>query len=510
MRGDIIWRYIGTLFVPVVLPPETPYRDPKTMSKSFSDLVTEFWGSRDGVLPSIQAFPPLDYEQIARELKLDERAKEAALKNLPPADGDHEDTAELDVRAEIERRARKAGEDYSSAKDLYEARIRRALVSVNQRIAIEAAGENALADFGVQVTDELNYLQAPRNEFREREAEFERFRRINSLYRLPIDVPRARRVIGYLLLVLFVLVESILNGVFFAVGSEGGLIGGVVQALGLSLVNIAPAVLYAIFGFPLLHHRLLLVKLTGILATAAYIAWALGVNLVIAHFRDLYVVSAGRIDMVELWANLSLAPFRLQDPNSWLLALLGVGLSVVAAIDTAGLAEPYPRFGAIGRRRDLAGQAYVHAKNACLTGLQTTRDGAVADMTTVLNAMNNAEYELTLAVSGRTNLHRNFRAYVDHLADAHARLVRQYRETNTKARTEPAPPRFASAPQRPEYLNIGALEEMPELARDERAKVLERMEFFIKAVNAKYEEAVQRFQDMSEVSGPREPLRAVA
>jgi hypothetical protein len=480
------------------------------MPKSLSDLVTEFWGSRDGVLPSIQAFPPLDFEQVAKALELDKRAQEAAQKNLPRADADHEDSTEFDIKGELELRARKAGEDYLTARDLYEARIRRALVSVNQRIAIEAAGENALADFGVQVTDELNYLQAPRNEYREREQEFERFRRLNSLYRLPVDVPRSRRIVGSLLLVLFVLVESILNGVFFATGSEGGLIGGVVQALGLSMVNIAPAVLFAIFGFPLLHHRLWRVKLVGLLATAAYAAWAFAVNLVIAHFRDLYVVSAGRIDMDVLWANLSTAPFQLQDPNSWLLALLGLGLSAVAAIDTAGLSDPYPRFGAIGRRRDLASRAYVEAKNACLTGLQATRDGAVADMTTVLNAMNNAEYELTLAVTGRTNLHRNYRAYLDHLADAHARLVRHYRETNSKARGDAAPPRFARAPQRPEFLSAGTLDEMPELGRDERGAVLERMEFFIKEVNRKYEEAVQRFEELSATTGPREPLRAVA
>lgn len=480
------------------------------MPKSLSDLVTEFWGSRDGVLPSIQTFPPVDFEQLARELKLDERANEAARKNQPPTDTDHEDTAELDVRAEIERRARKAGEDYSAAKDLYEARIRRALVSVNQRIAIEAAGENALADFGVQVTDELNYLHAPRNESREREQEFERFRRMHNLHRLPVEVSRTRRIAGYLLLVLFVLVESILNGVFFATGSEGGLIGGVVQALGLSAVNIGPAVLYALFGLPLLYHHRWRANFVGLLATAAYAAWALAINLVIAHFRDLYVVSAGKIDMQQMWAGLSTAPFQLQDPNSWLLAALGLGLAVVAAIDTAGLDDKYPHFGAIGRRRDAANRAYAHAKNGCLTGLQATRDGAVADMTTVLNAMNNAEYELTLAVAGRANLHRNFRAYLDHLADIHARLVRQYRETNLKARSDAAPQRFALAPARPEFLSTGALEEMPELTTDERGKVLERMEFFIKEVNRKYEEAVQRFQDASEATGPKELLRAVA
>jgi hypothetical protein len=131
-------------------------------------------------------------------------------------------------------------------------------------------------------------------------------------------------------------------------------------------------------------------------------------------------------------------------------------------------------------------------------------------MTTVLNAMNNAEYELTLAVTGRTNLHRNFRAYLDHLADIHARLVRQYRETNAAARRDSAPQRFARAPQRPEFLTAAALDEMPELEFDERGKVLERMEFFIKEVNRKYEEAVQRFQELSEAIGHKEPLRAVA
>ena len=91
-----------------------------------------------------------------------------------------------------------------------------------------------------------------------------------------------------------------------------------------------------------------------------------------------------------------------------------------------------------------------------------------------------------------------------------AKLVRQYREANVRARSDAPPQRFARAPQRPEFLSAGALEEMPELKQDERGKVLERMEHFIKAVNAKYEDAVQRFQELSEAPEHKEPLRAVA
>ena len=55
------------------------------MSGSLKDILAGLMGSREGVLPSIQSFPPLDLDQIARELKLNSRAEEAGKRELTRA-----------------------------------------------------------------------------------------------------------------------------------------------------------------------------------------------------------------------------------------------------------------------------------------------------------------------------------------------------------------------------------------------------------------------------------------
>jgi hypothetical protein len=72
------------------------------MANSLRNLVNTFMGSRDGVLPSIQTFPPVDEEQIARLLRLDERAELAGKTNQPPPDADRPELIELEIAAEIE------------------------------------------------------------------------------------------------------------------------------------------------------------------------------------------------------------------------------------------------------------------------------------------------------------------------------------------------------------------------------------------------------------------------
>jgi hypothetical protein len=481
------------------------------VAKSFKDLLSELRGTREGVLPSIQSFPPLDVEELTRQLDLLNRAEEAGKRNSPPCDSELEDAAELDVRADIERRARKAAEDYQSARELYESRIRRALVSTDQRVSIEAFGQNALADFGVQIADELNKLHLARLELEARERELLAFQRRHGLERLPHQPPPSRRTVGVLLVVLIFLVESMFNGMFFASGSEAGLIGGVLQALALSFLNIGAAWLYAAYGFRLMVHRAFAIKLVGSVATAVYLAWSLGINLMIAHFRDVFIANDGVVGMRELLDRLAFAPLDLADPNSWLLALLGVTLGLVAVIDVVGMDDVYPGFGAAGRRRADAVQAYTDAKATSLLGLENTRDKAVGEMLDVLSEMKNAEYDLALAIDGRSNLYRAFRAFLDHAADTYVRLMQRYRETNQLARADGCvPPRFKTIPTRPEFLGANPLETLSELAKDERSAVVQRMDFFIQAVNRKYEETAARFETVRGIVSQGERDRAAS
>lgn len=464
------------------------------MSGALRDLVRSLMGSREGVLPSIQAFPPLDIEQIASELHLDAHAKESGMLNQPAPDSDVEDAAEGDILAEIELRARKAEEDYRSQLDLYDGRIRRALISANQRTSIEAAGESALTDFKVQAIDDFNQLYNASQEVKGREREFDTFRTAHNLVRLPNVVSTRERWFRGLLLAIFVVLESILNGLFFAKGSEAGLIGGVTQAFVLSVLNVGPAVLYALYGLPRVTHVRLIFKVVGWVVTLLYAAWAVGINLFIGHFRDLFIQKAGDVAVIDIVSRLTTAPLILVDTNSLVLVALGVFLSVVSFIDAAGMDDLYPGYGAVGKRRVDAVSAYADYKARCLAGLTQRRDSAIEDMSRVINLMQTAEYELRLAVEGRSRLHDTYRAYLRHLADSYFRLLQRYREANIRARSQPPPARFLKPPAPPDFLVEPPPLELLDLDKNVSAHVIERMEHFIKAINQRFEDAVRQYQ----------------
>lgn len=474
---------------------------------ALSDLVNLLTKSREGVLPSIQAFPPLDIETIATDLQLETRAKESGSHNQPMPDTDLEDSLEGDILADIQRRAHKASEDYRSQLDLYDGRIQRAFLATNQRVAIEAAGESALTDFKVQALDDLDHLHNARVEVEGRERECEAFRTAHHLDRLPHLVSTSERIVRGLVLAVVVVLESMLNGSFFAQGSETGLIGGITQALVLAVLNVGSGVLYASYGLPLLRaaqHPTVL--RWGV--TVTYGLWALGLNLFIGHFRDLFIQHAGKVMVADLLSRLTTATLQFDDAQSLLLVALGIGLNILTVIDAQGMNDHDPRYGALGRRRTDAVIAYTDQKARCLADLTERRDAANDAFSRVIELMRTAEFDLRLAMEGRFRLHENYVAYLLHLKESYVRLLARYREANTSARSLPPPKRFTKRPAPLECLREPPPPQRLEPGDDERAHIIERMEFFIKAINAQFEAAVRQYQTVAGLTGETHHVNA--
>ena len=192
----------------------------RTMTNAFQGVLAKLRDLREPVMPSMQAFPPLEVDQLTRELDLLAKAEAAGKRERPASDETAPDSTELDILADIERRARKGAEDYRSQLTLYEGRIRRALISGDQRVMIEAAGQNALADYLALTTDDLNHLHNDREELEGRARELRDFQVANGLRRLPRVIESREWTTRMILLAIVVILESILNGLFFAKGSE--------------------------------------------------------------------------------------------------------------------------------------------------------------------------------------------------------------------------------------------------------------------------------------------------
>jgi hypothetical protein len=470
------------------------------MPKSVRELVTATMGKPAGALPDIQTFPPLDPEQVARELRLDERAEKAAMAGSPAPDADGPDSAELDVLGKIESCARKAAEDYLSQRDIYEGRIQRSAVTPDLQVQIEAAGSNALVDFKAEVIHDQNTLHTLLRAVGNRENEYREFRERHGLNRLPRHVARGQRTFSLMLLVVFVLLESILNGMFFAEGSEAGLIGGVVQALVLSLLNVGVAALYAVYGLPLLFHRRRGVKLVGTVLTLLFVLWLGGLNLAIGHFRDLFIIGAGKVEMAELLNRLSGAPLLLADAKSAILVLLGIGLGLLTVIDVAAIRDLYPGYATVGRERQHAIDHYAEENARSLAAMMQLRDHTVDDLSSAIELIRGSQFEMQQAIEGRTRLHHNLRAYFDHLAVVHERLIQRYRESNRRVRRGEAPLYFRSPPPRPSFVDPPVLSPVAAFELDARAEVVARIDYYIKAINQKFEQTMPEYQTVGQLA----------
>jgi len=480
------------------------------MPGALSDLINLLKGNREGILASVQGFPPLDIDQLAKDINLQTRGAENGERNQPEPTSDVEDAAEGDIAAEIEHRARKAGEDYRAQLDLYDVRIRRATDTLDQRAAINAAAESALADFRVQATDDLDHLHSSLREVEGRRQEYQDFRRANRLQRLPNIVSRPERIARLLILAIAVVIEAILNGSFFAKGSETGLIGGFMQAVVLSLLNIGAAIGYAKYGLPMLLHVRRTIKITGVTLTLLYVSWLIFLNLAIGQFRELFVQNAGQVSMAELSLRLWAAPFVFSEARSGLLVILGIALSVVCVIDASGMDDPYMGYGAVGRRQQEAVTRYADQKARCMAGLTQRRNQAVEELNSLIRVIQSASSDMRLAADGRRRLHREYCAYLTHLGDCYRRLLRRYREANARARSSPVPPRFDREPQQLPCLAVPAELVPSDDPSENHQASLRLLEDFVKAINREFEKAVQRFQTVTDVMEPSERSNVTA
>jgi hypothetical protein len=482
--------------------------------RAFSDIRAAWSTHRDQRPPSSQAFPPLDVDQVAAKLSLEARAREAGGEDRPASDAVNPDSTERDCLTEIERRAQHSLEEYRAQLAVYDGRIRRALVSADQRVQIEAAGQGALGDFEALAVDDLEQLHLITREVEGRQQEYEEFRKANRLTRLPRVVGGREKVLRFLLIAILFLLESVLNGIMFAKGSDAGLIGGVAQALMLSLLNLGSAILLARGALPQLAHRNFFRKLLGIVAVPVYAVLAVSINLLIAHFRDAFIAHAGEVDMVALKAQLLAHPLALGDANSWVLCAVGIVFSLITLIDAAGLDDPYPGYGRIGRELAQAIARFAQAKSHCLDGLMGRRDAAIKDMADVITDLRSLEYDADLAVQGRMRLHRDFVAHLASLASAQVSLVLRYREANERARKTPPPAYFRNEPRVPAFLEAPALPDPPAFDTCERQLAIARMEHYIGAINAEYKRRVGDYDTLDVLTAPpgrrQQPRHAAA
>lgn len=391
----------------------------------------------DAFIPTSAVFPSINSRQLAGDLRLEEQGKTRGAGNQPPAETTAFDSVEIEAIAAIEELRRKGLESYEEHRKAYAARLT-STAGVAQEIST-AAGR-ARNEFGTAAQRWRNSIVSARERLSET---YEHRRTFREKHRLTRPAKQFGGWTNVILLALILIVgEAGMNSYLFSKGNEFGLLGGGIAALLFSLVNVAASVLLGYFAHNA-NHRNLFWKLLGIGCIVIWIAFALIINLAIAHFRDALEAGATWTSAAEGAVDaLFVAPSDLSTIESWLLMAIGILISVLSFSKGWFTDDPYPEYGSIDRAMEDARAEYDGRVQEALDELQGIRDTAIGEFTETNELVKEAVREAVDALYGHTNLSQHLGAFLDQCDLSAAQLLAIYRDANRQARIEPAPRTF--------------------------------------------------------------------
>ena len=269
------------------------------------------------------------------------------------------------------------------------------------------------------------------------------FRRQNRLAREAEYPPSLLLQLGILLTL--VLGESLANMYFFALGSDFGLLGGLIQALSISLVNVGLAVLVGIFALRNLHHVDGWRRGAAGLGFGLFVALALTLNLLVGHYRDLFTLDS-EAALLQLLPRARTAPLELT-PHSLLLLVIGLAAAALGLAKGYTLDDRYPGYGHADRRYREAEQRWLGLVAALRPRIFEALEQALRGCEQALGGARARVAQLSGAVLEMEDTARRFASGVEAIESECHRMLRAFREENAHVRTTPPPAYFEDYPR---------------------------------------------------------------
>ena len=470
-----------------------------TKRSALARLVNGLKREQHDYRPSLEVFPTLNIDKLARDMGLAAIGTDRGTREEPSSDSVAFDDMENRVIERIEAENNAAHGLLLDELRTYKERL--AGLDFEGRFGtIRQAAPAAVSEFHAEAAQGRDELHRLRRQLRDLELERDDFRRRYRLRRTARWASGGNLTVKVgVLLALFVF-EVFLNGFFLAKGSELGYLGGAAEAVTFALLNVGVSFLIAAVGVREINHRNLLRKLFGLLSLVCYLALAIGLNLALAHYREVsgaLVADAGR----EVLVRLHTKPLGIADLKSWLLFGLGILCSLIAFADAFLIFDPYPGYGALEKRRAEAHDAYIRQKNELIGRLLEIRDEAIEVLEEANRDLSLRRGEHDAILESRARLVRLFAAHQSHLGRAANTLLAVYREANKRPRKTAPPPRFStvfalnSFPIEPAMLETSAREDLRRSIAESQTVLVRQVE----AIHAEFEKAVASYREIDDL-----------
>ncbi len=376
----------------------------------------------------------VDLETLRQDLDPSGAGHEAGQQGLPPPDARF-DPAERTITDELDRRAQLACDRLA---DRRAEMLGHLAEGSGSELAsdMHATVQRALGNLENVAKSAQMHLEQRQRECEQHQRAYYRFRRDHGLSgREPHYPDVGGRWFRYGVVAFLFVVESVANSAFLAKGNELGIVGAYVVAFGISALNLLSSfLLFGRISCYLVHvHRGWRI-LSGALM-AVYAAFALVLNLGVAHYREVSGELIGEAG-VEVVRRMGQDPLGLQDAESWLLFGLGFLFSLIAFYDGRSMDDPYPGYGQCHRTWRRAQDDFSDALEDVQEELSDEWDRSLDEVKRLAHdARTNPETRRRIADSWRQQI-AEYDRHVSHLRQVGEVLIEEYREANRAARPD--------------------------------------------------------------------------
>jgi len=450
----------------------------------------------------IFSFEEVDLAQVRRKLKPHARGTETGAHDLPPAAATELDSFESQIAERFEAERETSRDRLFEQIRLYQERL--GGHDVHSRIAFaDAIAKNVAAQYLTTRKSRKDELHRIRADMLARFDELERFKLENKIRRTARTPPS--RIYHYGIASVLLLIEIFLNGLFFARGSEYGLIGGWLWALIFASVNVVVGIFVGDIVWRNCNHpnsvRRSLSYIGAVLATILFALF----NLFVAHFRDAIESNPAEAGKVAIQV-IRESPFGLQELESWLLLALGFIFSQAASFDGLRLKDPFPGYTDVDTRFRLAEEDYRMGKEAVFEAIDQIKDEGIETLDASLQRLEVWKREIEAILDQRSRQVARYKAYLKHLEECCNELLQEYRNANVEARHSPTPAYFQrSWTFRVSEADSGLPAERSEVDKqilEELQRALPRVSSCKDLVFREHAQAVEDFRQIEDLNDP--------
>jgi hypothetical protein len=305
-------------------------------------------------------------------------------------------------------------------------------------------------------------------------AELDAFKSLHRLARDACYPAPSLRVLLVVSLCALVVGEAFVNAFFFAEGIDSGILGGWLYAGAFSLVNVLCGYVWGRYIIPHANHVSGWRKLAGLCGIAAAIVTALGIGLLLAHFRDAVSDEPANAARVALEAFLS-RPLGLLEIHSFILFGVSVVCALLATLDAYHMDDPYPDYGKLARRVVRASEDYDEELAEARSALEQLKEESLQDLQRSLDLAQSRIHRLHEAIAHKVSTENRLISALRDAANCLDTLLRCFRDENRAVRQTPVPEYFNTTPAVPTIETPDFATTLDRMRLDEQCARLARM-----------------------------------